>query len=160
MWKLPTIDQGELVRVSTARLVTNSASTRTQPHKTATSLTNRSTRWYHSSQGLLTELWFGETAIGTLLWQIKCGSWHLWEDLTTDIKCQHIRWGKFSAIMSTSLHGNAFRQTDPLWGESTDRRWNPLKRARNTIVYVFFDGSQNKWLTKQPCCWWFESTSL
>ena len=35
----------------------------------------------------------------------------------------------FIIHMMTSSTGNIFRVTGPLWGESTGRRWIPLKRA-------------------------------
>ena len=39
--------------------------------------------------------------------------------------------------MMTSSNGNIFRVTDPLWGESTGRRWIPLTNAIDAELWCF-----------------------
>ena len=49
--------------------------------------------------------------------------------------------------MMTSWHGNVFRVTGRLWGESTSHRWIPLIKGQwhgNTIFDVSFNVSLNK----------------
>ena len=38
----------------------------------------------------------------------------------------------------TSVNGNIFRATGPLWGESTGHRWIPLTKASNAGLWYFF----------------------
>ena len=38
-------------------------------------------------------------------------------------------------VMMTSSHGNNFRVTGPLWGESTVNRWLPLKKASDAELW-------------------------
>ena len=37
----------------------------------------------------------------------------------------------------TSLNGNIFRVTDPLWGETNDHRWIPLTKASDVELWGF-----------------------
>ena len=39
----------------------------------------------------------------------------------------------------TSLNGNIFRVTGPLWGESTGHRWIPLKKGSDAEIWCFLD---------------------
>ena len=45
--------------------------------------------------------------------------------------------GKRYKTMMTSSSGNIFRVTDPLWGESTGRRWIPLTKATDSELWWF-----------------------
>ena len=40
-------------------------------------------------------------------------------------------------VTMTSSNGNIFRVTGPLWGESTDHRWIPLKKANDAELWCF-----------------------
>ena len=53
--------------------------------------------------------------------------------------------------MMTSSNGNIFRVTGHLCGEFPTQR--PVTRSFD----VFFDLRLNKWLSKQPWGWWFET---
>ena len=53
----------------------------------------------------------------------------------------------------TSLNGNVFRVTGPLWGESIGHRWIRPQRDSDAGFDVFFDVGLNK----LPSCWWFET---
>ena len=72
-----------------------------------------------------------------------------------------------SQIMMTSRHGNAFRITALLWGESTGDQWFPLTKApvmwntKAPVMWnlnVFFDVSLNKLLNKKLHCRYFETS--
>ena len=39
--------------------------------------------------------------------------------------------------MMTLSNGNIFRVTDPLWGESTSRRWIPLTKTSDVELWCF-----------------------
>ena len=69
-----------------------------------------------------------------------------------------INWGG-SLHMMTSSNGNIFRVTGPLCGESTGPGEFPTQRPVTRSFVVFFDLRLNKWLSKQPCGWWFETPS-
>ena len=51
-----------------------------------------------------------------------------------------------------------FRVTCPLWGETTGHRWIPLTKTSHVERWcLFFEERQNKRLSKQSICWWFET---
>ena len=58
-----------------------------------------------------------------------------------------------TSVMMTSSNGNIFRVTGHLCGEFPAQR--PVTRSFD----VFFDLRLNKWLSKQPWGWWFETPS-
>ena len=58
----------------------------------------------------------------------------------------------------TSSNGNSFRVTGPLCGEFTGPDEFPTQRPVTRSFDVFFDLRLNKWLSKQPWGWWFETT--
>ena len=62
-------------------------------------------------------------------------------------------------IMMTSSNGNIFRVTGPLCGEFTGPGEFPTQRSVTLSFDVFFDLRPNKWLSKQPWGWWFETPS-
>ena len=53
--------------------------------------------------------------------------------------------------MMTSSHGDAFRITDPLWGESTSNRWILLTNS-SAEIWRFFAVRLNTRLNKQRNC--------
>ena len=55
--------------------------------------------------------------------------------------------------------GNIFRVTGPLCWEFTGPGEFPTQRPVTRSFDVFFDLCLNKWLSKQPWCWWFETPS-
>ena len=59
----------------------------------------------------------------------------------------------------TSSNGNIFRVTGPLCGEFTGPGEFPTQRPVTRSFDVFFDLRLNKWLSKQPWGWWFETLS-
>ena len=59
----------------------------------------------------------------------------------------------------TSSNGNIFRVTGPLCGEFTGPGEFPAQRPVTRSFDVFFDMRPNKWLSKQPWGWWFETPS-
>ena len=61
--------------------------------------------------------------------------------------------------MMTSSNGNIFRVTGPLCGEFTGPGEFPAQRPVTRSFDVFFDLRLNKWLSKQPWGWWFETPS-
>ena len=61
--------------------------------------------------------------------------------------------------MMTSSNGNIFRVTGPLCGEITGPGEFPTQRPVTRSFDVFFDLRLNKWLSKQPWGWWFETPS-
>ena len=61
--------------------------------------------------------------------------------------------------MMTSSNGNIFRVTDPLCGEFTGPGEFPTQRPVTRSFDIFFDLRLNKWLSKQPWGWWFETPS-
>ena len=61
------------------------------------------------------------------------------------------------AFMMTSSNGNIFRVTGPLCGEFTGPGEFPTQRPAMRSFDVFFDLRLNKWLSKQPWGWWFET---
>ena len=65
----------------------------------------------------------------------------------------------FCGIMMTSSNGNIFRVTGPLCGEFTGPGEFPTQRPVTWSFDVFFDLRLNKWLSKQPWGWWFETPS-
>ena len=69
----------------------------------------------------------------------------------------HISQGPlFRLSMMTLSNGNIFRVTDPLWGEFTGHRWNPLIEASDAELWYFFDQRLNKRLSKES---WFDMPS-
>ena len=61
-------------------------------------------------------------------------------------------------IMASS-NGNIFHVTGPLCGEFTGPGEFPTQRPVTQSFDVFFDMCLNKWLSKQPWGWWFETPS-
>ena len=61
--------------------------------------------------------------------------------------------------MMTSSNGNIFRITGPLCGEFTGPSEFPTQRTVTRSFDVFFYLRLNKWLSKQPWSWWFETPS-
>ena len=59
----------------------------------------------------------------------------------------------------TSWNGNIFCVTGPLCGEFTGPGEFPTQRPVTRSFDVFFDLRLNKWLSKQPWGWWFETPS-
>ena len=57
----------------------------------------------------------------------------------------------------TSSNGTDFRVTGPLCGEFTGPGEFPAQRPVTWSFYVFFDLRLNKWLSKQPWGWWFDT---
>ena len=57
----------------------------------------------------------------------------------------------------TSSNGNIFRVTGPLCGEFTGPGEFPTQRPVTRSFDVSFDLRLNKWLSKQPWGWWFET---
>ena len=64
-----------------------------------------------------------------------------------------------TTFMMTSSNGNIFRVTGPLCGEFTGPGEFPAQRTVTRSFDVFFDLRPNKWLSKQPWGWWFETPS-
>ena len=62
-------------------------------------------------------------------------------------------------IMMTSSNGNIFRVTGSLCGEFTGTGEFPAQRPVTRSLDVFFDVGLNKWLSKQPWGWRFETPS-
>ena len=62
-------------------------------------------------------------------------------------------------LMMTSSNGNIFRVTGPLCGEFTGPGEFPTQRQVTRSFDVFFDLRLNKWLSRQPWGWWFETPS-
>ena len=60
-------------------------------------------------------------------------------------------------LMMTSLNGNIFRVTGPLWGESPVD--SPHKGQWGGALIFFFDLHLNKRLNKQSGRLWFEASS-
>ena len=51
---------------------------------------------------------------------------------------QQVQGGTSSSLAKmTSLNGNVFRVTGPLWGESTGHRWIPLTKTSDTELWCF-----------------------
>ena len=63
----------------------------------------------------------------------------------------------FSCFMMTSSNGNIFLVTGPLCAEFTGPGEFPTQRPVTRSFDVFFDLRLNKWLSKQPWGWWFET---
>ena len=61
-------------------------------------------------------------------------------------------------ILITSSNGNIFHVIGPLWGESTGDQF-PSQRPVAWSFNVFFDLRQNKQLSKESRCRWFEMPS-
>ena len=55
------------------------------------------------------------------------------------------------------INGNIFRVTGPLCGEFTGPGEFPAQRPVTRSFDVFCDLRPNKWLSKQPTGWWFET---
>ena len=68
---------------------------------------------------------------------------------------ENLSWTCF--LMMTSSNGNIFRVTGPLCGEFTGPGEFPTQRPVTWSFDVFFDLPLNKWLSKQPWSWWFET---
>ena len=62
-------------------------------------------------------------------------------------------------MMMTSSNGNIFRVSGPLCGEFTGPGEFLAQRPVTRSFDVFFDLRPNKWLSKQPRWWWFETIS-
>ena len=63
------------------------------------------------------------------------------------------------SLMMTWSNGNIFRVTGHLCGEFTGPGEFPTQRPVTRSFGVFFDLRLNKWLSKRPCGWWFETPS-
>ena len=61
--------------------------------------------------------------------------------------------------MMTSSNGNIFRVTTLCAGNSPVAGEFPAQRPVTRSFDVFFDLPRNKWLSKQPWGWWFETPS-
>ena len=59
-------------------------------------------------------------------------------------------------FMMTSLNGNIFHVTGPLWGESTGHQWIPLAKPVTQNFDIFIDLCLNKVVSKQSRRWSFE----
>ena len=57
------------------------------------------------------------------------------------VREQAITWTNVDPVMMTSLNGNIFRVTGPLWGESTGHRWIPLTKASDAELWCFLSSS-------------------
>ena len=70
---------------------------------------------------------------------------------------QYFKWWRI--YMMTSSNGSIFRVTGHLCGEFTGPRWIPRTKASDADFDVFFDLSQNKWLSEAGDLWgwWFET---
>ena len=64
-----------------------------------------------------------------------------------------------SQVMMTSSNGSIFREAGSLCGEFTGPGEFPKQRPVTRNFAVFFDLRPNKWLSKQPWGWWFETLS-
>ena len=53
------------------------------------------------------------------------------------VRQQAITWTNVDPVMMTSLNGNIFRVTGPLWGDSTGHRWIPLTKASDAELWCF-----------------------
>ena len=60
-------------------------------------------------------------------------------------------------IMMTSLSGNAFLVTSPLWGESTGHRWTSLTKGQQRRRWCFLWCKFHKRLNKQSSRRWFDT---
>ena len=47
--------------------------------------------------------------------------------------------------MMTSLNGNIFHVTGPLWAESTGHRWIPLTKANDALMFSLMGALTNTW---------------
>ena len=54
---------------------------------------------------------------------------------------KHIAQKPLLGFMITSTNGNISRVTVPLWGESTDHRWIPLKKASDAELWCFLSST-------------------
>ena len=61
---------------------------------------------------------------------------HVTDTIPNNLYLLSLGWGKLM-VMMTSLNGNIFRTTRPLWGESTGYRWIPLTKAGGTGLWFF-----------------------
>ena len=71
----------------------------------------------------------------------------------------YLRTRAIQSPMMTSSNGNIFRVTGPLCGEFTGPGEFPAQRPVTRSFDVSFDLRPNKWLSKQPWGWWFETPS-
>ena len=67
--------------------------------------------------------------------------------------------GDVTYTMMTSSDGNSFRDTGPLWGESTGHRWILLTMAIDVELWCFLWPRLNKRQSKQSRRRWFETQS-
>ena len=72
-------------------------------------------------------------------WNTVLRMWSLW-DFRSQVCHTH--------IMMTSLNGNIFRVTSPLYGEFTGQLWIPNTKASDAEIW-YFDRRLNKRLSKQ-----------
>ena len=72
---------------------------------------------------------------------------------------RHLYHGTRNSIMMTSLNGNIFRVTGPLFGKFTGPGEFPAQRPVTRSFDVFFDLRLNKRLSEQSWGWWFETLS-
>ena len=89
-----------------------------------------------------------------ILWVIRCRI----SNYTQSISCNVITYLQRIHMM-TSSNGNIFRVTGPLCREFTGPGEFPTQRPVTRSFDVFFDLRLNKWLSKQPWSWWFETLS-
>ena len=67
-------------------------------------------------------------------------------------------WAKPRTMM-TSLNGNSFRVTAPLWGESTGHRWIPLTKASDAELWCFLWSAPKQTFEQTIETLWFETPS-
>ena len=67
-------------------------------------------------------------------------------------------WAKPQTMM-TSLNGNSFRVTAPLWGESTGHRWIPLTKASDAELWCFLWSAPKQTFEQTIETLWFETPS-
>ena len=89
--------------------------------------------------------WYHTTSRNTVVWKGKHASFLVSIGITV--------------YMMTSLNGNIFHVTGPLYGEFTGPGEFPTQRPVMRSFDVFFDLCQNKPLSKQSWGWWFETLS-
>ena len=97
-----------------------------------------------------------------ILLNIYCFIWNYW--IIYFVTCLEVFWissrgGCPVGSMMASSNGNIFRVTGPLCGEFTGPGEFPAHRPVTRSFDVFFDLGLNKWLSKQPWGWWFETLS-
>ena len=67
---------------------------------------------------------------------------------------------RVASLTVFTWHGNVFRITGLLWGESTGHRIIPLTKPVMQSIAIFFYISPNKLFNKQSSCRWFETSKV